>query len=79
MAIDRLDDELFEDFKATFPELNLSSALEKLDENEMKSAKGKSRWREYIMKVRRAARQGTAGMILITEALVWLAVREKSP
>lgn len=60
----RLDDELFEDFKTSFPELNLSSALEKLNEDEMKSAKGKSRWREYIMKV--SGRDCHQGQLVLT-------------
>lgn len=35
----------------TFPELATPEALAKLDENEMKSAAGKEKWRNFIMKV----------------------------
>ena len=40
-----------EDFQQTFPELNSVEALTKLNENDMKSAQGKERWRNFIMKV----------------------------
>ena len=46
-----MDDDILEDLKQTFPELNSVEALTKLDENEMKSAAGKERWRNFIMKV----------------------------
>lgn len=51
LKLTKVDDELFEDFKATFPELATPEALAKLDEGEMKSAAGKEKWRNFIMKV----------------------------
>ena len=51
LKLTKVDDELFEDFKATFPELATPEALAKLDESEMKSEAGKEKWRNFIMKV----------------------------
>lgn len=49
----RLDDEIYEDFQASFPEMaeaeNLKS-VQKIDEEEMKSAAGKEKWRNFINK-----------------------------
>lgn len=51
LKLTKVDDELFEDFKQTFPELATAKALSHLDEAEMKSAAGKEKWRNFIMKV----------------------------
>lgn len=50
LKLTRLDDEIFEDTLKTFPELSDSSheKLVKLDEDWMKSAEGKERWRKFI-------------------------------
>jgi hypothetical protein len=46
----RLDDEIYEDIMATFPELAEPphDKLVKLDEDRMKSAEGKEKWRKFI-------------------------------
>lgn len=48
----RIDDEILESFWSIFPEYKIHDNLAKLDEDEMKSAKGKERWRSFIMPVR---------------------------
>ena len=46
----RLDDEIFEQFMSTFPELNVEpyEGVTKLDEEAMKSKDGKEKWRVFI-------------------------------
>ena len=46
-----IDDEIHSNFLADFPQYADAEALRHLDENEMKSAKGKVRWRKFIMPV----------------------------
>ncbi|KAJ9107687.1 hypothetical protein QFC21_001147 [Naganishia friedmannii] len=50
LKLTKVDDELFEDFKQTFPELATLEALARLSEAEMKTAAGKEKWRNFIMK-----------------------------
>ena len=47
----RLDDEIFDDLIKTFPEFAEPphDKLVKLDEDWMKSAEGKERWRKFMM------------------------------
>jgi hypothetical protein len=47
----RIDDEIHEHLLTEFPELKFDDALRVLNEEEMKSAKGKERWRNFIMTV----------------------------
>ncbi|ORX33935.1 putative polysaccharide biosynthesis protein [Kockovaella imperatae] len=44
-----MDNELHENFLSTFPEYASPEALRNLNEDEMKSAKGKERWRNFIL------------------------------
>lgn len=51
----RLDDDIYADFESTFPEYAESSeggakSVQKLDEDAMKSAAGKEKWRTFIAK-----------------------------
>ncbi|KAJ1981293.1 hypothetical protein H4R34_002130 [Dimargaris verticillata] len=46
LRLTSMDDELYEDFQATFPELN----IEVLDEEAFKSEEAKSRWRPFVLK-----------------------------
>jgi hypothetical protein len=48
-----IDDEIYEHLLSIFPELAKEDALRTLDEDDMKSAKGKERWRSFIMPVRK--------------------------
>lgn len=49
----RLDDEMYKDFQATFPEFAESAgpkSVAKIDEEAMKSPAGKEKWRLFINK-----------------------------
>ncbi|KAI5121915.1 hypothetical protein M0805_000244 [Coniferiporia weirii] len=50
LRLTKIDDEIFEDLSAKFPELVTApyERLVKLDEDWMKSNDGKKRWREYV-------------------------------
>ncbi|EPS42187.1 hypothetical protein H072_3817 [Dactylellina haptotyla CBS 200.50] len=45
LKLTKIDDEIYEHFKETFPEIDVS---QKLDEGAMKSKEGKAKWREFI-------------------------------
>ncbi|KAJ9108051.1 hypothetical protein QFC20_003620 [Naganishia adeliensis] len=68
LKLTKVDDELFEDFKATFPELATPEAIAKLDEGEMKSAKGKEKWRNFIMKYEKVIPDYNFGTMLRPDA-----------
>lgn len=51
LRLSKLDDEIYDDFKATFPELESSDdKIKKLDEDAMKSPQGKEKWRNFLNK-----------------------------
>ncbi|GHJ90129.1 hypothetical protein NliqN6_6531 [Naganishia liquefaciens] len=68
LKLTKVDDELFEDFKATFPELATPEALAKLDESEMKSEAGKEKWRNFIMKYEKVIPDYNFGTMLRPDA-----------
>ena len=45
LRLTKIDDEIFEHFKKEFPDWDPTATI---DEDEMKSAKGKERWRDFI-------------------------------
>jgi len=45
-----LDDEIYNDFLKSFPEYASPEWNGEVDEDEMKSAQGKKRWREFMMR-----------------------------
>lgn len=45
LKLTKIDDELYEHFKKEFPEMDVSKPL---NESEMKSPKGKERWRNFM-------------------------------
>lgn len=47
LRLTKIDDEILEDFKATFPDFDPSATI---DEDAMKSKKGKEQWRNFMMK-----------------------------
>ena len=49
LKLTKLDDEILNSFIETFPELQ-GENLWKINENDMKSVKGKEKWRNWIMK-----------------------------
>ncbi|KAK0544028.1 D-lactate ferricytochrome c oxidoreductase [Tilletia horrida] len=53
LKLTKLDDDIYADFQATFPEYSESenkNSVLKLDEEAMKSAEGKERWRNFMNK-----------------------------
>ena len=50
--IGRIDDEILDDFLTRFPEFKDPESLRVLNEEKMKSTKGKETWRGFIMPVR---------------------------
>lgn len=46
LRLTKIDDEIYEHFKAEFPEID---PAEKLDEDKMKSKEGKEKWRKFMM------------------------------
>lgn len=46
-----IDDELYTNLLDEFPEFKFEENLRELNEDEMKSVKGKERWRKFIMPV----------------------------
>lgn len=49
MSFSRLDDEMYTNFLETFPEYSSAERVAKLNEDEIKSAQNKPRWRQWIM------------------------------
>ncbi|KAJ9108575.1 hypothetical protein QFC19_002291 [Naganishia cerealis] len=68
LKLTKVDDELFEDFKATFPELATPQALSHLSEKDMKSAAGKEKWRNFIMKYEKVIPDYNFGTMLRPDA-----------
>lgn len=64
LTLTKLDDDIYEDFKNTFPEYKDTSKLQVLDEDEMKSASGKERWREFMMRYEKSVTDYNFGTIL---------------
>lgn len=62
-----IDDEIVESFKETFPELQGDNII-KLNENDMKSPKGKEKWRNWIMKFEKKVEFYNFGTLLRTDA-----------
>ncbi|KAF7329644.1 Duf757 domain-containing protein [Mycena kentingensis (nom. inval.)] len=70
LKLTKLDDEIFEDTLATFPELaeNDHARLTKLDEDWMKSAEGKERWRAFIERYKKKVKDYNFGSLIRTDA-----------
>ena len=45
LRLTKIDDEIYEHFKSTFPELDPSGTI---DEDQMKSKEGKEKWRQFM-------------------------------
>ena len=67
--LNRIDDEIFEDLSAKFPELVTEpyETLIKLDEDWMKSADGKKRWREFIEQYKDKVKDYNFGSLIRTD------------
>ncbi|CAK5278311.1 unnamed protein product [Mycena citricolor] len=70
LKLTKLDDEIFEHTMKTFPELaeNGHAKLIQLDEDWMKSASGKERWREFIESYRKKIKDYNFGSLIRTNA-----------
>ncbi|KAK7042511.1 Duf757 domain-containing protein [Favolaschia claudopus] len=70
LKLTKIDDEIHEDTLKTFPELaeNDYAKLITLDEDWMKSAEGKERWRAFIESYRKKVKEYNFGSLIRTDA-----------
>ncbi|KAI0922806.1 hypothetical protein AcW1_002631 [Taiwanofungus camphoratus] len=70
LRLTKLDDEIFEHAKSEFPELfeNDYEKLVTLDEDWMKSASGKDRWRNFIQSYEKKVKDYNFGSLIRTDA-----------
>ncbi|SNX82407.1 related to DUF757 domain protein [Melanopsichium pennsylvanicum] len=71
LLVAMLDDEMYEDFQATFPEFSESSdpkSVLKIDEEAMKSPAGKEKWRGFINKYENKVADYNFGTLIRTDA-----------
>ena len=61
LQLTKIDDEILEDFKATFPDFD---PTETIDEDKMKSKEGKERWRNFMMKYEKTVSDYNFGTML---------------
>ncbi|KAJ6625071.1 DUF757-domain-containing protein [Mycena sp. CBHHK59/15] len=70
LRLTKLDDEIYEDTLTTFPELaeDAHAKLVKLDEEWMKSAEGKERWRKFIESYKKKIKDYNFGSLIRTDS-----------
>ncbi|KAE8215626.1 hypothetical protein CF319_g990 [Tilletia indica] len=71
LKLTKLDDEIYADFEATFPEYSEAEnkdAVRKIDEEAMKSPQGKERWRNFMMKYDGKVADYNFGTLIRTDA-----------
>ncbi|EEB95228.1 hypothetical protein MPER_05836, partial [Moniliophthora perniciosa FA553] len=70
LKLTKIDDEIYEDTMATFPELAEPphDNLTKLDEDWMKSPDGKERWRQFINRYETKIQDYNFGSLIRTDA-----------
>ncbi|SHO79863.1 Similar to S.cerevisiae protein YPL225W (Protein of unknown function) [Malassezia sympodialis ATCC 42132] len=69
LRLTKLDDEIMADFDETFPELSQNDeAIRKIDEDAMKSAAGKEKWRNFINKYEKKVADFNFGTLIRTDA-----------
>ncbi|KAJ6256747.1 hypothetical protein Dda_8614 [Drechslerella dactyloides] len=61
LTMTKLDDEIYEHFKETFPELDVS---QKIDEDAMKSKEGKEKWRNFVNQYENKVKDFNFGTLL---------------
>lgn len=69
LRLTKLDDEIYADLEATFPDLKATDSdkaggVAKLDEDRMKSDKGKKEWRDFIAKYEGKGEGNNGGSLL---------------
>lgn len=62
--MNRYDDEIFEDLINTFPEFKDPKTASFVNEDEMKSAKGKAAWRPFLMRYEKKVDDYNFGTLL---------------
>ncbi|KAJ7581251.1 DUF757-domain-containing protein [Mycena floridula] len=69
LHLTKIDDEIYEDTMATFPEMAdpPHDKLVKLDEDWMKSADGKERWRVFMMRYEKKVKDYNFGSLIRTD------------
>ncbi|KAJ3299989.1 hypothetical protein HK104_005482 [Borealophlyctis nickersoniae] len=60
LRLTKLDDELYDDFRANWPDMNVAE----LDENEFKTESSKAKWRDFIMKYEKKVQDYNFGTLL---------------
>lgn len=68
LKLTKLDDEILADFQQTFPELNSAEKVTFINENELKSAAGKQRWRDFIMRYEKTVPDYNFGTLIRADA-----------
>jgi len=70
LKLTKLDDEIYEHTTTDFPELfeNANSTLINLDEDWIKSADGKERWRKFIKQYENKVQEHNFGCLIRTDA-----------
>ena len=61
LQLTKLDDEILEDMKSTFPELD---PAEPIDEEKMKNKEGKEKWRNFMIKYEKTVSDYNFGTML---------------
>ncbi|WBW72796.1 DUF757 family protein, PBDC1-like protein [Schizosaccharomyces osmophilus] len=64
LRLTKYDDEIFEDLKKTFPEFENPKTVEFVNEEEMKSPKGKAAWRPFMMRYQKKIDDYNFGTLL---------------
>jgi len=69
LRLTKVDDEIFEDFSATFPELiGDQNGLIKLDEDQIKNKENKERWRIFMMRYEKKVKDYNFGTLVRNDA-----------
>ncbi|UZJ51366.1 hypothetical protein CBS101457_000686 [Exobasidium rhododendri] len=73
LRLTKLDDEIYQDMEDTFPDLKVTESdkaggVLKVDEEKMKSDKGKKEWRDFIMKYEHKVSDYNFGTLIRTDA-----------
>ncbi|KAK9366650.1 putative polysaccharide biosynthesis protein [Lipomyces kononenkoae] len=66
LRLTRLDDEIYEHFTRDFPEYASPEAVDKISENDMKSSRGKERWRNFMNTYEKTVNDFNFGTLLRT-------------
>ncbi|KAJ8098841.1 putative polysaccharide biosynthesis protein [Lipomyces tetrasporus] len=66
LRLTRLDDEIYEHFIKDFPEYDSADAVAEINEDDMKSPKGKDRWRKFMNTYEKTVHDFNFGTLLRT-------------